>query len=153
MKNMKTQQQGFTLIELMIVVAIIGILAAVAIPAYQDYTIRAKLSEVIGISAATKTPIYETFTSEGTMPTVATDQIIVDAIANFDASEYAGTTATTYAGTATTATFTVTLENLGADANGDTIIFVYTGTSTGLQYSCTGGNLEDKFRPSQCKGT
>ncbi|MDH1901029.1 pilin [Comamonas aquatica] len=55
----RTMQQGFTLIELMIVVAIIGILAAVALPAYQDYTIRAKLSEVVLASSACRTGISE----------------------------------------------------------------------------------------------
>ncbi|WP_373092707.1 pilin [Zhongshania sp.] len=56
---MKKVQQGFTLIELMIVVAIIGILAAVALPAYQDYTIRAKMSEAIGYAAQAKTAVAE----------------------------------------------------------------------------------------------
>ena len=56
---MKKVQQGFTLIELMIVVAIIGILAAVALPAYQDYTVRARMSEVIGFSAQMKTSVSE----------------------------------------------------------------------------------------------
>ena len=61
-------QKGFTLIELMIVVAIIGILAAVAIPAYQDYTKRAKMSEVIGFAASAKTAVAEAFQSTGTLP-------------------------------------------------------------------------------------
>jgi type IV pilus assembly protein PilA len=59
------KQQGFTLIELMIVVAIIGILAAVAIPAYSDYTIRAKLSEVIGFASADKNAVAEFYQSKG----------------------------------------------------------------------------------------
>ena len=63
---MKRVQQGFTLIELMIVVAIIGILAAVALPAYQDYTVRAKMSEVILALSACRTSITEVYQSGGT---------------------------------------------------------------------------------------
>lgn len=65
---MKRLQQGFTLIELMIVVAIIGILAAVALPAYQDYTIRAKMSEIILAMSACRTSITEVYQSGGTPP-------------------------------------------------------------------------------------
>jgi type IV pilus assembly protein PilA len=65
---MKRIQQGFTLIELMIVVAIIGILAAVALPAYQDYTIRAKMSEVMLAASACRTSITEIYQSGGTPP-------------------------------------------------------------------------------------
>ena len=66
---MKKIQQGFTLIELMIVVAIIGILAAIAIPAYQDYTIRAQVTEGLNLAGAAKAAIAETWMSRGIAPT------------------------------------------------------------------------------------
>ena len=67
--DMQKIQKGFTLIELMIVVAIIGILAAIAIPAYQDYTIRAQVTEGLNLAAAAKTAISETYASRGVAPT------------------------------------------------------------------------------------
>ena len=66
---MKKVQQGFTLIELMIVVAIIGILAAIAIPAYQDYTIRAQVTEGLNLASAVKTGVSESFANTGIWPT------------------------------------------------------------------------------------
>ena len=66
---MKSIQKGFTLIELMIVVAIIGILAAIAIPAYQDYTIRAQVTEGLNLSGAAKTSVAEYYANNGTWPT------------------------------------------------------------------------------------
>lgn len=70
-KQMK-KQQGFTLIELMIVVAIIGILAAIALPAYQDYTTRARVSEGLALGSGAKTAVTEYYSSEGAWPTGAT---------------------------------------------------------------------------------
>src|SRR5690606_36019640 len=65
---MSKMQKGFTLIELMIVVAIIGILAAIAIPAYQDYTIRAQVSEGLNLAAAAKAAVAESFLNRGEAP-------------------------------------------------------------------------------------
>ena len=84
-------QKGFTLIELMIVVAIIGILAAVALPAYQDYTIRAKVSEGLTLSGALKTAISETFQSKGPVTMLCNDVATCGAIGATDM----GTTAMT----------------------------------------------------------
>jgi type IV pilus assembly protein PilA len=70
---MKTMQKGFTLIELMIVVAIIGILAAIAIPAYQDYTIRAQVSEGLSLAAAAKAAVAETYLNTGVAPANRTE--------------------------------------------------------------------------------
>lgn len=71
MKNQRTRQQGFTLIELMIVIAIVGILAAIALPAYQDYTVRARMSEPMARLAEAKTTIAEFYAATGNLPTPA----------------------------------------------------------------------------------
>ena len=77
-RDMQKKQQGFTLIELMIVVAIIGILAAIAIPAYQDYTIRAQISEGLTLSAGAKSAVSEYFMNHGAWPSNNDDAGLAD---------------------------------------------------------------------------
>jgi type IV pilus assembly protein PilA len=147
MKNMKTNQQGFTLIELMIVVAIIGILAAVAIPAYQDYTVRAKVTEVLSVAAAAKTSISEYYSSIGNMPTGATTAGVNT---NPLQSTYISAVAFTRGGV-TVADVTYTLTNLNADINATTIEFEGTGSTNGITWTCSGGSAPSKFLPANCR--
>ncbi|HEX7047853.1 MAG TPA: pilin [Gammaproteobacteria bacterium] len=152
---MKNTQKGFTLIELMIVVAIIGILAAVAIPAYQDYTIRAKMTEILGLMASAKTTLYESYASNGAMPAdnSATEANIQAMLENseFIAALPTYAVTTVAPGTNNVATITVTIENAGGIADTKTWAFVFTAEATGLTLDCTGGSLEAQFRPSNCR--
>lgn len=144
--QMKRGQQGFTLIELMIVVAIIGILAAVAIPAYQDYTIRAKVSEVLTIASAARTSVAEYYISTGSMPASTTAAGV-----NTDASQSEYITGIAFATSAGGTQLTYTLDNLGGTADTKTFIYQVNGGTNGVQVDCTGGTLEAKYRPANCR--
>ena len=138
-------QKGFTLIELMIVVAIIGILAAIALPAYQDYTVRAKVSEAMGLAAAAKSAVSESRLSLGRWPTGGNDSA---GIPNTISSGFVRSVVLGAGGT----TITVTLANtLQAGLGGSTLIFGGSFATNTVQWVCTGGNLRDQYRPSNCR--
>jgi type IV pilus assembly protein PilA len=144
MKSMKRIQKGFTLIELMIVVAIIGILAAVALPAYQDYTTRAKVSEVILMGAPAKLAVAESSSSLGGLANVTA--------AN---SGYTFPGATKYVSNVaiTNATGVVTITSTVPGALGD-IAFVPVDAGAGqLTWTCNGAGTPvlAKFRPAECR--
>ncbi|WP_367850275.1 pilin [Rhodoferax sp. WC2427] len=149
----RSLQQGFTLIELMIVVAIIGILAAVALPAYQDYTVRAKATEVILAASSPKTSVSEAAQTLGQMP--GTNSVTVDT----QASTYVASVS--YAQTNSsvgviTATASIAREaKLAAGGTGSTAgTIVLTGTIQGngqVVWVCS-GTIASKYRPASCQG-
>ena len=155
MSNMKkvqrARQQGFTLIELMIVIAIVGILAAIALPAYQDYTIRARMSEALAIAAEAKTSISEYYASNGNLPTTRASV----GISGINPQSYAQSTA--YGASGTVVNFTIQMKNdprLGAMATQNVrlrgTLDPNTGTISWICGPVTGLELA-RYLPASCR--
>lgn len=154
---MKKAQQGFTLIELMIVIAIIGILAAVALPAYQDYTIRARVTEGILAASTARTAVSETYANAGRMDMPAVSVGVEDQssamVASVDWQNYTATSGDVVV-TLTTAT------SLGGAAGKTLILRAVGGVTNGLPngkvaWSCGKGTgaagVPSKYLPGSCK--
>jgi type IV pilus assembly protein PilA len=142
-KSMKRVQQGFTLIELMIVVAIVGILAAIALPAYQDYVVRSKMSEAEAAIAACKTSVSEyTSTHAGTLPAATSD-----AGCSTDTTHYMASLGVI------SGVISATTQNTGASPECQLTLSPGTVTNATItSWTGTFGGCSSKFVPSSFRG-
>jgi len=145
------KQQGFTLIELMIVVAIIGILAAIAIPAYQDYTIRAQVSEGLNLSAGAKVAVTEYFQDSGNLAATNAEAGL-EAPGNIT-GKYVTAVGVGGDGSGVDGEIEVTYGNeVNAAIAGDTLTLTPDTTGGGsVEWDCASADLQNKHLPSACR--
>jgi len=145
---MKKVQQGFTLIELMIVVAIIGILASIAIPAYNDYIARAQVSEAVSLLDGAKTPSAEYYSDRGTWPVGAS----FDALVATRAGKYVETIAGTLSGADLVVTAQMRATGVNANIAGTTLTLTGTAAANGaITWDCDAGTINPTFLPGACR--
>jgi type IV pilus assembly protein PilA len=146
---MKKVQQGFTLIELMIVVAIIGILAAIAIPAYQDYTIRAQVSEGLNLGGGAKTAVSEYYQDRGIWPD-GNDGANSAGLA--PAANIIGKYVTSVSVGSVDGVITVTYGNdAHASITGNTLTLTAADNIGSISWTCLSADLADKHLPAACR--
>ena len=140
------KQQGFTLIELMIVVAIIGILAAIAIPAYQDYTARAQMSEAFSLAGGQKSAVSEVYANTGNWPASNTNAGIAT-----DTDIKGKYVAKVTVGTGGAITATMQASGISAGIASQTLTLTPTNNKGSIDWACTSSALQ-KYVPKLCKG-
>ena len=146
--------KGFTLVELMIVIAIIGVLAAIAIPAYQNYTTRAQVAEVLNIASAAKAEIMMYYGTEGTCPTTTED--IGYNSAGTIGSKYVEKISinTSYTSAICAVDFTFQSTGMNAGVAGKTLTFAmmnYVGNGA-ASWECSSSQIRQLYLPTICKG-
>jgi type IV pilus assembly protein PilA len=143
-------QKGFTLIELMIVVAIIGILAAVAIPAYQDYIARSQMSEAVSLTGSGKTPLAEYFADKGVWPSNASD-----VMGNVSGKYTAAITITaSNAAAPGSLTLQATMQATGVNTNIKSKTMILSTADGGKNWGCSSGGaaaVDQKYLPAACR--
>jgi type IV pilus assembly protein PilA len=141
--------QGFTLIELMIVVAIVGMLVSLSVPVYQDYSARSKLAEVISLSKTDRTLAAAYFSETSNLPD-SLESLGIDTSA--DRSRYlVGDLSATVDAGEDSFSITYPVGNLGGSSVPGTLVWKGTAVDAVMQWDCTGGTLPHRYRPPSCR--